>query len=504
MSQLFDILSTTAEKHPDNIALSDASGLEITYGQLFEKAVSTKYELNALGICQGYRIGILSSKNIGAVSAILSVLSCSAVYVPLDADAPSFRNLVILNNCNVNFLILEDLLWSEYQDDFSETHHSVELSSLEGMLLLIRNEKVSLSCFQPDDLAIILNTSGSTGVPKGVMITNKNAFSFIEWANVILELSQQDVFASIAPFHFDLSVFDLYVAFLNGAHVHLMNAATTMNPRMLSTLIDEKKITVWYSTPSLLKLMINYGKLERFDHKSLRYILFAGEIFSIEALKQIKKAWPQADYYNLYGPTETNVVTYYKVPENIENEIAPCPIGKPCSFAELKIIDPRSTEHTIDEGELWVSGQSVCHGYSSQDSRPEKSFHQDTNGKLWYKTGDWVSLDKNGEYHFKGRKDRMVKRNGYRIEMAEIEAALQQHPEILTAAVVTRNSQDSIEICAYYQIKNSDCNFIDLIQLKTHCLKFIPKYMMPDTFTAVPEMPQTSSHKIDYQRLSNL
>ncbi|MFT5384184.1 MAG: non-ribosomal peptide synthetase component F, partial [Saprospiraceae bacterium] len=356
MTYLCEILSEASNKFPSNIAIVEVGGKQLTYKDLQEKAVLLKHTLEKQEIGMGHRVGVLSSKRIETVAGIFGISYSGAAYVPMDVEAPVSRNLFILGDCQVNALIIEASVFPEYKDDLLKEYCNVALSTLEGLLFFCRKEPFSLSEQLSKDIAFILYTSGSTGKPKGVMITHQNALSFILWANEVFDLSDQDVFASIAPFHFDLSVFDLYVSFRNGAQLLLIDAKTARNPRMLSTLIDQRKISIWYSTPTLLKLMLQFGKLAHFEHQSLRYVLFAGEVFPIPQLTRIKRAWSNAEFYNLYGPTETNVCTFFKIPKIVSSQNIPFPIGKVCSFAEVKIVDPERKCQEVFEGELWVSG----------------------------------------------------------------------------------------------------------------------------------------------------
>ena len=209
-----------------------------------------------------------------------------------------------------------------------------------------------------DDLAYILYTSGSTGIPKGVMLTHHNAASYVDWCTEVFKPSEEDRFSSHAPFHFDLSILDIYVPIKHGARVDLIPDELGKSPRGLATFISSHKITVWYSTPAILSLLAEFGQLEKFDYSALRLVLFAGEVFPVKQLRKVTIQWPTAAYYNLYGPTETNVCTYAPIPLPIsESRTDPYPIGWACSHCKALVLDPENQAvNSGEEGLLYISG----------------------------------------------------------------------------------------------------------------------------------------------------
>ncbi len=503
MNRIQDILHNGFNINPNNTALSDASNNLITYDELHHKTSIVKDVLNSNGIGDGVRVGIISQKTINATISIFSILKSGAAYVPIDAESPVERMSFIIDNAQPKAIIIEEALVDVLKPYLKTYAIQIDLP-LGGLVLVINGSSDENLIEQPNDLAIILYTSGSTGTPKGVMITHKNIISFVNWSNELLDVSHEDVFSSIAPYHFDLSTFDLYVSMMNGAHLILIDAATSRNPRMISSLIAQRKISVLYATPSFLKLMLRFGKIERFDHTSIKHVLFAGEVFNIESFKEIKEKWSTGDFYNLYGPTETNVVTYYKIPNVIDGRQSTFPIGLPCPYAKSKLYDDKNTASLIKEGELFIKGSSVSPGYWNNSAKNADVFIKDDEGEIWYKTGDWVRLDESGNYVFIGRKDRMVKKNGYRIELAEIESSLQKHANIFEAAVIAKEHEGKIEISAFYQLKETYNKALQILELNEHCFKFIPKYMLPDKFVCLSSIPRTSTHKVDYQSLLKL
>jgi amino acid adenylation domain-containing protein len=353
------------------------------------------------------------------------------------------------------------------------------------------------------DLAYILYTSGSTGRPKGVMHSHATARAFIDWCSGEFSPLPSDRFSSHAPFHFDLSILDIYVPIKHGGSVVLIDSETGKNPGQLAEMISDLAITAWYSTPSILRMLLEHGNLAQRDYSALRILNFAGEVFPIKHLRALMSAWPHPAYYNLYGPTETNVCTYYKLPPDLpaDDDYA-LPIGVRCSGDETRIIEPDEREvEPGGEGELIVAGGSVMLGYWNLPERSADAFVSHDN-KRWYKTGDIVKETETGDLVFLGRRDRMVKRRGYRVELGEIEAALHRHPSIPEAAVVSRQNADGeVEIYAFHAWAETAAP--SLIKLKQFCSQHLPLYMMPDRFRAVDALPKTSTDKVDYQRLKD-
>ncbi len=356
-----------------------------------------------------------------------------------------------------------------------------------------------------DDLAYILYTSGSTGKPKGVMHTHASALSFVDWCSDVFEPRIGDCFSSHAPFHFDLSILDLYVPVKHSAALVLIGEELGKQPARLAPIIAERRITMWYSTPSILRLLVEYGELEKYDFSALRVVNFAGEVFPVRQLRALMDKWPHPRYFNLYGPTETNVCTFFEVPDRIpDDRTEPFPIGVPCSGDECTVRDEHDRVVAPgEEGELYVTGGSVMTGYWNLPERTARGFFVDEAGTRWYKTGDVVKEDAAGDYIFIGRRDRMVKRRGYRVELGEIEAALYRLQGVKEAAVVALPDDiNGVQIKAF--LSWSGEGRPSLIRLKKFSADNLPLYMVPDRFSFYPSLPKTSTDKIDYQQLKTL
>jgi amino acid adenylation domain-containing protein len=356
-----------------------------------------------------------------------------------------------------------------------------------------------------DALAYILYTSGSTGKPKGVMLSHENAVSFVDWCSEVFEPRPDDRFSSHAPFHFDLSILDLHVPLRHGAAIVLVGEDIGKDPQGLANLIADERITCWYSAPSILALLAQHGALDTLDLGSLRLMLFAGEVFAVKHLRALTRLVPHPRYFNLYGPTETNVCTFYEVKLPVPDErSSPYPIGKVCSHLEDLVVDEHARA-VLDgeEGELCITGRGVMRGYWGLAEQTERSFLQSPVARRWYRTGDIVVKDEAGDYIYRGRRDRMVKRRGYRVELGEIEASLYRHPSIREAAAVALPDADAgVRIRAFLSARETKRP--SLIELKRFCSENLPLYMVPDQFSWLEVLPKTSTDKVDYQRLKDL
>lgn len=479
VNKLYQLLENSAEQFPDNTALVFLDK-KISYNELYASANQIKQFLDSINISDGNRVAICAPKSIEFVSSIFGILKAGAAYLPVDYSSPNERNKYIIENCEVSAIILTKELFENFKNEFSF------VVDIGNDLILAKNNKTALKK-SPEDLAYVLYTSGSTGNPKGVMYSNAGALEFINWSSKTFSPTTNDCFSSHAPFHFDLSIFDLYVSIKHGATLVLIKEEVAKQPLLLAQLISEQKISIWYSTPSILTMLSEYGKMEKYKYDSLRLILFAGEVFPINKFNSLKKKVSTAIYYNLYGPTETNVCTYYKLPESIETTI---PIGKVCEHYQSCVV----------EDELLISGAGVMLSYWNA---PEKDIFLHKENKLWYKTGDLVGVEGNENYIFKGRRDRMVKRNGYRIELDEIEAALSKNSDIVVNAVVGKsNEEEQMTITAFVVLRNAQEKSV--IKMKEYCMNHLPSYMVPNDFIFVEDLPQTSSNKVDYQKLKQL
>jgi acyl-coenzyme A synthetase/AMP-(fatty) acid ligase len=256
-----------------------------------------------------------------------------------------------------------------------------------------------------------------------------------------------------------------------------------------------------------LSFLAQFGELEQYGFPDLRLVLFAGEVFPIKHLRTLKNLLPHPRYFNLYGPTETNVCTYFEIPATIPlDRSKPFPIGEACTHYRNKIrnVDEQGQEVAMgQEGELIACGPGVMQGYWNLPEKTANAFLIDSSGQRWYKTGDVVIQDEDGNYLYVSRRDRMVKKRGYRVELGEIEAGLYKHPDVKEAAVIAMSSEENgVQIKAYLSFRGGQTP--SRIELKRFCAQALPAYMIPDFFSFLESLPKTSTDKIDYQKLKTI
>ncbi|MFI6864494.1 amino acid adenylation domain-containing protein [Streptomyces sp. NPDC050421] len=476
---LHRLVARAAEQHPDAPAVIDDFGTT-GYGELDRMADRFAAAFTARGVRAGDRVVLWAAKSAQVVAAMQGALRIGALYVPVAPSNPVARLLRISDSCSPALVVTDER--GALAAKASHSGDGAAASLVTTAELLAEGAPLPAPPVHPnapDDPAYILYTSGSTGEPKGVCISHRNALAFVRWAARSTGLTPADRLANHAPFNFDLSVYDLYGAFLAGASVRLVPADLAYAPDRLVDLVRDEEITVWYSVPSIILLMMREGGWLT-KPPTLRVCVYAGEPFPLQQAKELRAAWPGVRMFNWYGPTETNVCTAYEVTGADLDRTGPLPIGTACS-GDTVVLDGADEDGT---GEIVVSGPTVMLGYWG---RPP---HRGA-----YRTGDLGRRDERGELDYAGRRDHMVKVRGHRIELGEIEAALGTLDTIAEAVVIVRGA--GLQARLHAVVVGRDGRRPGLLDVKRHCAQRLPGYMVVNSLEVVEELPRTANGKTD-------
>ncbi len=500
---------------PDREAVR-GDGHSMTYGELWMVSSRIASFLRAHGVGRGVRVGLVLPKSPTAIAAMIGVLRTGAAYVPVDPRAPAARQAYVLNDAAVGAIIGTPALLDgigpirgALDPRCTLLHGPGEqpawLDAARTGRLDVLPDPVAAGPARGDgregDPAYILYTSGSTGNPKGVVISHRNAISFVDWGIDSFAIHDGDVLSNHAPHHFDLSVFDIYGALHVGAVVAIVPDRISPFSATLAAWIEQQGISIWYSVPSALIRLLKQGQMERFTFPRLRAVLFAGEPFPVKYLRDVMDAMPGAEFHNLFGPTETNVCTWYRVPRPLPADVIDLSIGHVCANQSAVVLREDGTAGAIgDEGELLIGGPGVMLGYwglpdRSAAVRVQNPLHANY-ADFVHRTGDHVRIQDDGSFQFLGRRDHMIKTRGYRVELGEVESALLSHPAVREAGVVAL-PDDDVGHKLYAAVSAEEGQSITHDELVPFLLEKLARYAVPELTIILADLPVTSTGKLD-------
>lgn len=516
---LHDLLRRAAARLPGVEAVRCA-GRSLSYGELDAASDAVAAALIDAGVRRGDRVALFAPKSVETVASLYGVMKAGAAYVPIDPKSPVARAALVAGDCAVAALVSTAERAGELVAALSHRPSLAVLLDADGAggaLDAVRTrayaEVVAASpdgapnvAATEDDLAYILYTSGSTGVPKGVMLTHRNALTFVEWCAREIGATSEDRLSNHAPLHFDLSVFDLYLAAFAGATVVLVPEEEAYLGASLRVFIEREAISIWYSVPSALMLLTRAlaaspgGSLA-----SLRTVVFAGEVYPTKQLRELAGWLPGVPLWNLYGPTETNVITYHRVEDLPEDDRA-IPIGRACSNTDVFAVTPDGLLAGVgEEGELYARGPSVMKGYWNRPDRTAEVLVPNPISPglpgIVYRTGDLVVPRADGAFDFRGRRDHQIKSRGYRIELGEVEAALNAHPLVREAVAVAVPHEDWGTAIVAWVAPTEDGGDLTERAVKRHVASRLPRYMVPARVDLIGALPRTSNGKLDRRRV---
>jgi amino acid adenylation domain-containing protein len=506
---LQEFLTRWASDHP--CAPAVRMGAEyLDYGELERVSNRIAQLLRELGADRHDRVCLFLPKSPVTVAAMLGALKADCIYVPMDLASPALRMGKIVAAADPAVAFVKGHTASNRVEALREGPlRDVEIISLDGIDLTAGDSDPLDYRNSPDDPAHILFTSGSTGDPKGVVVTHRNVVSFVEWATTYFGIAESDKLSGHPPFHFDLSTFDIYGSLAVGAELHLVPPEANLLPHELAAFIQRSELTQWFSVPSSMAYMAKHGAVPANGFETLKRVIWCGEVLPTPVLMHWMQRVPDAQFTNLYGPTETTIASsYFTVDECPSDETEAIPIGKPCAGEELLILGEDLTPTPTGEvGELYIGGVGLTRGYWRDEGKTMAAFVPDprapASSRRIYKTGDLSRLGEDGLVYFLGRTDSQVKSRGYRIELGEIEAALATFQDIRESAVVAVETEgfEGVALCCAFVPAAGEQSATDLRQ---RLRRLLPPYMLPSRWHVMTSLPKNPNGKIDRRALREL
>lgn len=497
MKNITECLEQTVKCFPDKTAFRDDVS-ELTYFQLMSKAKSIGTALAGLGK-RNAPVAVYMNKTPMCAAAMLGTAYSGNFYIVVDSKMPAERIKNTFGVVHPIAIVTE----TELADGIREIAGGAEIFICdeisetpidEDKLLDIRSRMIDT------DPLYCLFTSGSTGVPKGTVISHRNVIAYTDWVIETFDINEKTVFGSQTPFYFSMSVTDFFSTIRTGAELVIIPKKFFSFPINLIKYINEYKVNTIYWVPSALSIVANIGLFKYAKPEYLEKVLFAGEVMPTKQLNYWMDNLPDLLYANLFGPTETtDICTYYVVNRRFEDGSS-LPIGNACNNCDVMVIDDEGKEcENGEEGELYVRGSFLAYGYFNNPEKTSSVFVQNPLNSAYpeivYKTGDIVKYNEYGELIYCGRKDFQIKHMGYRIELGEIENGAAAADGVSVNACIYDPADDSLILI--YEGKAKKDELLD--QLK----KRVPEYMVPNRIIKIPSMPYNSNGKIDRVWLKN-
>ena len=495
----------------------------LTYGELETLSNRLANLLRDGRSRRGNRVCLFLPKSPLAITSMLAVLKADGAYVPIDIASPAPRVARIVEAAEPSVvLVARDAV--ALVDELvaggvlgADVHiGTIEDEELRGESFASSFARPDWDAFddtrpasenRPEDLAHILFTSGSTGVPKGVMITHSNVLHFVDWATEYFGTKAGDRISGHPPLHFDLSTFDVFATLGSGATLHLVPALLNLLPPKLADFIRDAELTQWFAVPSAMTHMASFGVVTPGAFPSLERVIWCGEVLPTPVLMTWMDAVPQATFTNLYGPTEATIASsFYRVLERPRSETESIPIGVACDGEELLVLDEGLQPVPPGEiGDLFIAGVGLSPGYWRDEEKTRAAFLPDPrspeSGARIYRTGDLATVGEDGLVSFLGRADSQIKSRGYRIELGEIETALNAFDDVGECAVVGFEAggfEGTAIGCAYSRSPDAD---VEPAELRRRLREVLPSYMLPSEWLVLESLPKNVNGKIDRREL---
>ena len=496
--------SRVAAAYPGRPGIFPAGKPSVSFADLEALSNRFAYFLIDRGVERGQVVGIFHDKTPAFFALMLACLKIGAIYVNLDPDSPLARIEKILDCADPVVIAGSGVLRMEFDLPLLDIHRIEKQESFRVLADTLPEES---SRVLDSDPAYLMFTSGSTGDPKGAVISHRAVMNFIAWSREQFRITDEDILTNLNPMFFDNSVFDFYASLFNGAGLVPISAALVKNPRKVVKAVEQTGCTIWFSVPSMLVYMLRMRALEKGDTPSLRSIVFGGEGFPKDSLRKLHALVSTCvELVNVYGPTEcTCICSAYRVQmEDYErSELLPLGYIAP-NFDYAVLGDQDEPVAPGSVGELCLKGPNVGLGYYRNPEQTAYAFVQNPGHRdyrdIFYRTGDLVFVDpQSGYLHFTGRKDHQIKKMGYRIELEEIEVALGSLAGVAETGCVYLVDLRSVGRIIAFAAGERIVSEALLNQLR----ELIPSYMIPDRLHVVAELPKNRNGKIDRPALKD-
>jgi amino acid adenylation domain-containing protein len=522
-SLLHQLVSEQSQQRPDAAALV-LNEERVSYGELEAQSNRLARLLQAAGCVRGDRVCFLMPKSPTAILCQVGILKADCAYVPLDSSSPAERLARIVASCEPRVILVAGSGAKLLGDVLAAAQLSVapvigwlDANAPANLALapqFTRDDLASQSAEAPEtrntgeDIAHILFTSGSTGVPKGVMIKHANVLAYLDWAVKYFGTTPADRVSGHPPLHFDLSTYDIFHTFLAGATLFPVPTELNLLPHKICDFIRTNELTQWFSVPSLLTFMAKQDVVRQDDFPTLKRLMWCGEVFPTPPLRYWMQRLPHVQFTNLYGPTEATIASsYYTMPACPADDAEQVPIGTACDGEELLILNDEMKPCPAGEiGQLYIRGIGLSPGYWRDEEKTKSVFlpnPADPADRI-YRTGDLAKWGEDGLVYFIGRADSQIKSRGYRIELGEIETALNALGMTQDCAVVAIESggfEGAIICSAFTPLEGVDAT---PASLRTAVSKKIPSYMIPQRWMRLEKMPLNVNGKYDRRMLKEM
>ena len=498
---ILEILEKTAKNFPDKIIYEDINR-KSTYSEFIQ--VTQKIGSSLAKKIQDINkpVAIYIDRSVTCLETMMGVTYSGNYFTVLDTKSPKERIDLILQTLPEISIVVE----KKNVEKIKELNFDGEIFIYEELIEeKIDNDKLSeiRNRIIDTDPMYVQFTSGSTGVPKGIVICHRSVITYAYNIKETFKIDEKTIFGNEPPFYFSMSTLEIYTTMISGATMYIIPKMYFAFPIKLLTFLKEKKINTIYWVPSVLCIVANMKALDEIELPDLKKVLFAGEVMPVKQLNIWIEHFPNTMFANLCGPTEiTDICTYYIVDRKFENNES-LPIGKACYNCDVLIIKEDGTRaKNGEEGELCVRGSFLALGYYNNPEKTNQAFIQNPLNTAYpeiiYKTGDIVKTNERGEILYISRKDFQIKHMGYRIELGEIENAINNIDGIISCACIYDN--ENKKIILFYQGNNKLTDKEILYKSK----EALPNYMIPNEIHRLSQMVYNANGKIDKNQLKKM